>query len=81
MNKSLAASLWYDMPHRTMWDADLLGFGSSDLGSIAQTFRGIASIEVEDGIAFDPVVAADTYVIRTYPPLKAARPHHRHLPE
>jgi hypothetical protein len=42
------------MPHRTTRDADLLGFGPSDLESIAQTFRDIASVEVEDGIVFDP---------------------------
>ena len=52
---ALLFTLWYDMPHRTTRDADLLGFGPSDLESIAQTFRDIASVEVEDGITFDPV--------------------------
>ena len=51
---ALLFTLWYDMPHRTTRDADLLGFGPSDLKSIAQTFRDIASVEVEDGITFDP---------------------------
>ena len=51
---ALLFTLWYDMPHRTTRDADLLGFGSSDIESITQTFRDIASIEVEDGILFDP---------------------------
>jgi predicted nucleotidyltransferase component of viral defense system len=51
---ALLFTLWYDMPHRTTRDADLLGFGPSDLESIAQTFRDIASVEVEDGITFDP---------------------------
>ena len=51
---ALLFTLWYDMPHRTTRDADLLGFGPSDLESIAQTFRDIASVEVEDGISFDP---------------------------
>jgi predicted nucleotidyltransferase component of viral defense system len=50
---ALLFTLWYDMPHRTTRDADLLGFGPSDLESIAQTFRDIASVEVEDGIVFD----------------------------
>ena len=50
---ALLFTLWYDMPHRTTRDADLLGFGPSDLESIAQTFRDIASVEVEDGITFD----------------------------
>ena len=32
----------------------LLGFGPSDLESIARTFQDIASVEVRDGIIFDP---------------------------
>lgn len=51
---ALLFTLWYDMPHRPTRDADLLGFGSSDLESITQTFRDIAGVEVEDGITFDP---------------------------
>ncbi len=51
---ALLFTLWYDMPHRTTRDADLLGFGDSDIESIAQTFRDIASVEVDDGITFDP---------------------------
>jgi hypothetical protein len=47
-------ALWYDMSHRSTRDADLLGFGPSDLDSIQQTFFDIASVEVEDGITFDP---------------------------
>jgi predicted nucleotidyltransferase component of viral defense system len=51
---ALLFTLWYDMPHRSTRDADLLGFGPSDLESIARTFRDIASVTVEDGIVFDP---------------------------
>ena len=51
---ALLFTLWYDMPHRPTRDADLLGFGPSDLESIGRTFREIASIAVNDGIAFDP---------------------------
>lgn len=51
---ALLFTLWYDMPHRPTRDADLLGFGPSDLQSISQTFREIASVTVDDGIAFDP---------------------------
>ena len=51
---ALLFALWYDMPHRSTRDADLLGFGASDLESIARTFHDIASIEVADGIIFDP---------------------------
>ncbi len=32
-------NLWYAMPHRPTRDVDLLGFGASDLGAIAQAFR------------------------------------------
>ncbi len=51
---ALLFTLWYDIPHRPTRDADLLGFGPSDIESIAQTFQEIASVEVEDGIVFDP---------------------------
>jgi predicted nucleotidyltransferase component of viral defense system len=52
---ALLFTLWYDMPHRPTRDVDLLGFGASDLASLEQTFREIASIEADDGIVFDPV--------------------------
>jgi predicted nucleotidyltransferase component of viral defense system len=51
---ALLFTLWYDMPHRATRDADLLGFGASDLASVAETFRDIAAVAVGDGIAFDP---------------------------
>jgi len=51
---ALLFTLWYDMPHRPTRDVDLLGFGPSDLESIGQTFRDIASIAVNDAITFDP---------------------------
>jgi len=51
---ALLFALWYDMPHRATRDADLLGFGASDLDSVAQTFRDIAGVPVDDGIVFDP---------------------------
>jgi predicted nucleotidyltransferase component of viral defense system len=51
---ALLFTLWYDMPHRATRDADLLGFGASDLESVAQVFREIASVAVDDGIVFDP---------------------------
>lgn len=51
---ALLFTLWYDMPHRPTRDADLLGFGPSDLDSIAKTFRDIASVDVDDGMVFDP---------------------------
>jgi hypothetical protein len=50
----LLFTLWYDMPHRATRDADLLGFGASDLESVAHVFRDIAAVPVDDGIVFDP---------------------------
>ncbi len=41
---ALLFTLWYDMPHRATRDADFLGFGASDLDSIRNAFREIASI-------------------------------------
>ena len=51
---ALLFTLWYDLPHRSTRDADLLGFGPSDLDSLIRTFRAIAGIAVDDGIVFDP---------------------------
>jgi len=51
---ALLFTLWYDLPHRATRDADLLGFGPSDTGSMAGVFRDIASVAVDDGIVFDP---------------------------
>jgi predicted nucleotidyltransferase component of viral defense system len=51
---ALLFTLWYDLPHRATRDADLLGFGPSDTGSMASVFRDIASVAVDDGIVFDP---------------------------
>ena len=55
---ALLFTLWYDMPHRATRDADLLGFGASDLESGAQVFREISAISVNDGIVFDPASVA-----------------------
>ena len=46
-------NLWYAMPHRPTRDVDLLGFGATDLESIAQTFREIVSVASTDGMVFD----------------------------
>jgi hypothetical protein len=62
---ALLFTLWYDMPHRATRDADLLCFGASDLVSVAQAFRDIAAIAVDDGIVFDPasVTAAEEWFL------------------
>ena len=44
---ALLFTLWYDMAHRATRDADLLGFGPSDLASIGQMFRDIAGVAVK----------------------------------
>ena len=46
--------LWYDIPHRPTRDADLLGFGSDDIGTVENVFRSLCEIIVDDGIEFDP---------------------------
>jgi len=51
---ALLFALWYDMPHRHTRDADLLGFGASDLPTLTQIMRDIAGLEANDGIVFDP---------------------------
>lgn len=51
---ALLFSLWYDEPHRPTRDADLLGFGPATAEDLVATFREIAAIELDDGIAFDP---------------------------
>ena len=51
---ALLFDLWFDVPHRPTHDADLLGFGSSEIPHLEEVFRNISCIEVEDGIVFQP---------------------------
>jgi hypothetical protein len=51
---ALLFDLWFDVPHRPTHDADFLGFGSPEIPSIEDVFRGICRIEVDDGIVFQP---------------------------
>lgn len=46
--------LWFDVPHRPTRDADFLGFGPMDIEVLGNTIREICSIEVDDGMVFDP---------------------------
>lgn len=47
-------ALWSEMPHRSTRDLDLLGFGNSSLSALAETFRDICHLDVEDdGLRFD----------------------------
>jgi hypothetical protein len=50
---ALLFALWYDEFHRPTRDADLLGSGPDDAATLIATFKNIASIDLEDGIAFD----------------------------
>lgn len=51
---ALLFGLWYDQPHRPTRDADLLGFGASDMTTAVAVFQDLCRIEVADGITFDP---------------------------
>lgn len=46
-------ALWYNMPHRTTIDMDLLAFGDNDLLIMKKTFQEIIKIPFEDGVIFD----------------------------
>jgi predicted nucleotidyltransferase component of viral defense system len=45
---------WFDDPHRGTRDLDLLGFGNPSEDAMLATFRDILSLEVEDGVVFNP---------------------------
>ena len=49
---ALLFSLWYEHPHRPTRDADLLGRGPSDPGTLAKVFQEICGLSVQDGIVF-----------------------------
>lgn len=46
-------TLWTGHTHRPTRDLDLLGQGSSAIGDVKQTIRGICEIHEEDGVVFD----------------------------
>lgn len=50
---ALLFDLWFDMPNRPTRDADLLGFGSSDIPRLEAVFREICVIACDDGMMFD----------------------------
>jgi len=58
---ALLFDIWFDVPHRPTHDADLLGFGSTEIPHLEKLFREVSRIAVEDGIAFqaDTVKAAE----------------------
>lgn len=46
-------SIWFNEPHRSTKDIDLLSFGEIDLAKMEAIFREISAIGSEDGIEFD----------------------------
>lgn len=51
---ALLFDLWFHEPHRPTQDVDFLGYGSDDLVRIADVFRDICAVKVQDGIDFHP---------------------------
>ena len=49
---ALLFDIWFDVPHRPTHDADLLGFGSTEIPHLENLFREISQIAVDDGIVF-----------------------------
>ena len=43
-----AVPLWFDAPYRPTRDRDLLGFGSSEIAHMEETFRALCEVVVED---------------------------------
>lgn len=44
---------WFDEPHRSTRDVDLLGFGDPAHDALLEAFREVMAIEVDDGVSFD----------------------------
>lgn len=50
---ALLFALWYDTPHRSTKDADLLGFGADDADTLRATFTSVCVIGADDGVRYD----------------------------
>lgn len=44
---------WFDEPHRSTRDVDLLGFGDTADDALLGAFREVMAIDVDDGVRFD----------------------------
>jgi hypothetical protein len=55
-------TLWTGHTHRPTKDLDLLGQGSSAIGDVEQTIRGICEIQEEDGLVFDSASVEGTKI-------------------
>ncbi len=51
---ALLFDLWFGVPHRPTRDADFLGFGPADAGTLRDAIREVCSNKVADGMVFDP---------------------------
>lgn len=51
---AMLLTTWFDDPARPTRDLDLLGFGDPDPDAMLATFREILSIDVDDGVLFNP---------------------------
>ena len=50
---ALLFGLWFDQPHRPTRDADFLGFGAAEAGTLARTVADVCGIEADDGLRYD----------------------------
>lgn len=44
---------WFDDPHRSTRDLDLLGFGNPDPDPMLETFQEVLAQQADDGVTFD----------------------------
>jgi IS5 family transposase len=69
---ALLLAFWFDAPHRPTRDADFLGFGPDDPGTITARFREICAIEADHDIAFEGTIV-DATIIQVPPSTKYKR--------
>ncbi len=50
---AMLLATWFDEPHRTTRDVDLLAFGDPSHDALLATFREVMTIEADDGVLFD----------------------------
>ena len=50
---AMLLATWFDEPHRSTRDVDLLGFGDAAHEAPLATFCEIMAIEIDDGVSFD----------------------------
>lgn len=69
-------SLWYEIPHRTTRDIDLLAFADNDLSAMKKLFQEIASIQYDDGVIYhvDRISVGKILEKANYPGVKVTIP-------